>query len=352
MKVPVVHYLNQFFAGIGGEDKASVPLDFVKGAVGPGKRLQNILKESAEIVITIYCGDNYFVEHKDDVLASILKIIKDCGAEILVAGPAFSAGRYGFACTEVCHFVSTSLELDCVTGMSIDNPGLEGYKQYKDRRVFAFPTRGDAAGMNDALASMAPGILKLTAGSAMGPASEEGYISRGIRVLDVASKSGAKRAVDMILDKMAGRPFATETPLEIMEETPIAQRIVNIKDAHLALAASAGVHLAGNPAGFLATRNTKWTKYSIDKLNSMKDAKWMVIHGGIDNVFIEKNPNYGVPLDVCREREREGVFAKLNPNYYATTGCGGAISDMQTIGKEILAELKAEGVNGVLMVST
>ena len=34
----VVHYLNQFFGGIGGEEKAGVPLEARPGAVGPGRR--------------------------------------------------------------------------------------------------------------------------------------------------------------------------------------------------------------------------------------------------------------------------------------------------------------------------
>ena len=47
-KVHVMHYVNQFSAGIGGEDKADVPVGSGEGAVGPGKRLQELLGDSAE----------------------------------------------------------------------------------------------------------------------------------------------------------------------------------------------------------------------------------------------------------------------------------------------------------------
>ena len=43
-KVRVMHYVNQFFAGVGGEDKADVPLDFREGSLGPGNRLQALPK--------------------------------------------------------------------------------------------------------------------------------------------------------------------------------------------------------------------------------------------------------------------------------------------------------------------
>ena len=35
----VVHYLNQFFAGLGGEEAAGTPPQRIEGAVGPGRGL-------------------------------------------------------------------------------------------------------------------------------------------------------------------------------------------------------------------------------------------------------------------------------------------------------------------------
>lgn len=51
-KVRIMHYINQFFAGVGGEEKAKVPVGFSEGLVGPGKRLQELLADSAEIIVT------------------------------------------------------------------------------------------------------------------------------------------------------------------------------------------------------------------------------------------------------------------------------------------------------------
>ncbi|MCI0859784.1 MAG: hypothetical protein J4N81_13720, partial [Chloroflexi bacterium] len=36
----VVHYLNQFFGGLGGEEKADLPPETRTGAVGPGRLLE------------------------------------------------------------------------------------------------------------------------------------------------------------------------------------------------------------------------------------------------------------------------------------------------------------------------
>ncbi len=351
-KVRVMCYLNQFFVGMGGEDKADVPMGFLEGAQGPARRLQQLLGDKGEIVATVYCGDNYFNDHRDEVVKRIVQIAKAQDVRIVVAGPAFGSGRYAFACVEVCHAVATSLDLGCVTGISVDNPALKGYKKYKDQRVFAYPTRPNVAGMEEALACMATGLLRLASGSAMGSALKEGYIPHGIRNFAVAAKSGAERAIEMLLEKIAGRPFDTEVSIEMPERIPVAPPVANLKDACLALVSSSGLSLPGNPYKFKVMANTQWKKYSLEKLNSMMDAEWDVIHGGINATFLYRNANYGAPLDICREMEREGAFAKLAPNLYGTTGFAGAVAPMQAIGREMVWDMKAEGVVGVLLVST
>lgn len=350
-KVRVMHYLNQFFAGIGGEEKADVSVGSREGPVGPGKRLQNLFGDSAEIVVTTYCGDNYFNEHTETALSAILQITRDRNVELLVAGPAFASGRYGYACAEVCHFVSQSLDIYCLSGMHPENPGVERYKQYKDKKVFFFPTTEVVSGMENALSRMAQFVLKLTTGSAIGPPTEEGYVPRGFRHLGTTGKSGVERAVNMLLDKLADRPFVTEIPIESLEAAPVAPRVGSLNHACLALITTTGVLPAGNLDGFKVSKNTQWRKYSIDKLDSMLDVGWDVIHGGYNTEFMKMNPNYGVPLDVCREMEKEGMFARLYPYLYMTTGMNALIPVMQGIGREMVADMKANAVDAALLVS-
>lgn len=62
-KIRVVHYINQFFAQIGGEEKADYAPEYREGAVGPGLALNAAFKGEAEIVGTVICGDSYFNEN-------------------------------------------------------------------------------------------------------------------------------------------------------------------------------------------------------------------------------------------------------------------------------------------------
>lgn len=348
----VMHYVNQFFAGIGSEDKADVAVGSIAGPVGPGKPLQQLLGDAAEIVITSYCGDDYFANHIDEAVVTITNIARQHKIDLLIAGPAFTSGRYGFACAEVCHGVSAALAIDCVTAMHPENPGIETYKQYKDRRVYAFPTSEIASGMRDALAKMAAFSQKLLATSPLGRPHEEGYTPRGFRVDTFKSQNGGQRAVQMLLDKIAGRPFVSEIPVETLDAVPVAPPIADIKRACIALVTTGGIIPPGNPDGFRGFQNIRWGKYSIEKENSMRDREWEVLHGGYNTEFMKKNPNWGVPLDACRLMIKEGLFSRLHGHFYCTPGARGLLSIMHRLGHEMALEMQADGVDGVLLVST
>jgi glycine reductase len=347
-----MHYVNQFFAGIGGEDKADVPSASIAGPAGPGLLVQKLLGDSAEIVVTAYCGDNHFANNIEESLDTIVRIAREHDVRLLIAGPAFASGRYGFACAEVAHAVSSALGVDCILSMHPENPGIETYKRYKDRKVYAFPAGEVVTGMGEALSRIVPFVLKLIEGSKIGTPGKEGYIPRGFRNDESMDKDGAERAVDMLLDKIAGRTFITEIPIEQLELVPPAPHITDIAGTCIAIAATDGVLPQGNPDGFKAYRNTQWRKYSIEKLNTLTKTDWDVLHGGYNNEFVRENPNYGVPLDMSRRLEQEGAFGSIYPSYYMTTGVNAAIPIMQRIGREMGADMKAEGVDAAFLVSS
>ena len=96
--IKVIHYLNQFFAGIGGEEKADIPFSVAEGSRGVGKALEKEFGHIAYIVETFYAGDNYANEQSDLFLEAALARLRQIKPDVLVAGPAFNAGRYGLTC--------------------------------------------------------------------------------------------------------------------------------------------------------------------------------------------------------------------------------------------------------------
>ena len=72
----VVHYINQFFGQIGGEDMAHIAPEKREGLVGPGAAIKKGFKGEAEIVGTIICGDSYFAENQEEAEQEILDMVK------------------------------------------------------------------------------------------------------------------------------------------------------------------------------------------------------------------------------------------------------------------------------------
>ena len=124
-RVRVVHYLNQFFAGIGGEAQAGQGVGARPGPVGPGTLLAQHLGGDGEVVRTVYCGDNHFAEKTEDAARVSLALIEEARPDVVVLGPAFNAGRYGTACAVLARRLRSELQLPAVTGLFPENPGFE-----------------------------------------------------------------------------------------------------------------------------------------------------------------------------------------------------------------------------------
>ncbi|MDQ4089960.1 MAG: glycine/betaine/sarcosine/D-proline family reductase selenoprotein B, partial [Actinomycetota bacterium] len=96
----IVHYLNQFFVGAGGEDAAASPPSSQPGPVGPGRRLAQLLGDEHEIVATVSCGDDD-AAGRPEAITEVVALIQQAEPDLVVAGPAFTCGRYGLACARV-----------------------------------------------------------------------------------------------------------------------------------------------------------------------------------------------------------------------------------------------------------
>ena len=352
--IRIVHIVNQFFAGIGGEDKADMAVEAVEGVVGAARGVQAQLAERGQVIATIYFGDNHFHEHKDEALAAILAGLEKYRPDVVVAGPAFNAGRYGLACVEICQLVSERLELPCVTGMERENPAVSAYRDCHNEKVFLFATAETAAGMARALTVMAPFACRLALGEEIGAAAAEGYVPRGIRRLTRVDRPAVDRAIDMLLAKVAGEPFETEVPMEVWDKVAPAAPLADVAAAKLAVICTGGVVPWGNPDGFKTYRNTFWRKYNFAELKSLESGQWEAVHGGYNVAFMNQNPHYGMPLDALRALEAEGKIGRGNlyPAYYVIPGNQGSPAVMRRVGQEIGADLRKEGVDGVLLVAT
>lgn len=352
--IKIVHIVNQFFAGLGGEEKAGVPVGIIDGSAGAARALEMKLGGEATIACTIYVGDNYFHEHKGEAITATLNAVRAAGPQVLAAGPAFNSGRYGMTCVEVCNAIANELGVPCVTAMHHENPGVDAYRELANAKVYCLPTAATTGGMTDAMTRLADLATRLARSEEIGSASKEGYIGRGIRRVEKTERRGAARAVEMLLKKINDESFVSELPMEVWDDAAPAPALAHVQDRNIAVVTTSGVVPYGNPDKFKTYRNTYWRKYNIAELKELEPGKWEAVHGGYNVAYMNQNPHYGVPLDALRSLEAEGAIGagKLYPAYYVIPGNQGSPTVMRRMGQEIAADLKKDNVEGVLFVAT
>ena len=201
------------------------------------------------------------------------------------------------------------------------------------------------------LKSMAALALKLLSGEALGPAREAGYIHRGIRKNFIHELNGAERAVQMLLKKLKGEEFRTEYEMPKFNKIPPAAPVTDLKHATIALVSSGGIVPMGNPDHIRVSSAESYGKYDISSLTDMKGT-YESVHGGYDRTYANADPDVVVPLDIMCELEKEGVFGKIYPYFYTTTGTGTAVAFAEKFGQEIGADLRNAGVDAAILTST
>jgi betaine reductase len=339
----IVHYVNQFFAGVGGEDAAGSGPQLRDGATGPGRKLASLLGDEHEIVATAVCGDDYAAAHPE-FAAELVTQAKERGAEMIIAGPAFTSGRYGLACARIAAAASEA-ELPALAAMHPDNPGL-----------------GEAAGtsvvesgltarqMKGTLERFAAAALKIAAGEEL--TAQDGRIGPVARTNRMAERNAAQRAVALVLARLGGDRDATEIPLPDFDSVTPAAPVADAAEAVFALVTEGGFVPAGNPDRLESARASKWVRHSLDGLDSAESGTFESVHGGFSTQWANADPNRILPLDVARELEREGAIGRLHGEYLGTTGNGTTVADARRFGMEWAADLRQAGIQAVILTAT
>lgn len=347
-KLRVVHYLNQFYGGIGGEEKADVPPSEREGVVGPGMALKAALGNDGEVVATVICGDSYFNENIESASKAVIEMIGKHNPDVVVAGPAFNAGRYGVACGAVAKAVTDELGIPVVSGMYPENPGVDMYRKY----AYIVETGNSAATMRQAIPKIAKLAIKLGRGEEMGSPAEEGYMERGVRKNIFLNERGSKRAVEMLVKKLQGAEFTTEYPMPVFDRVAPNPPIASAAKAKIALVTSGGIVPDGNPDRIESSSASKYGKYDIAGVSDLTDDTFETAHGGYDPVYANLDADRVLPVDVLREMEQKGEIGELHRYFYTTVGNGTSVANAAKYAKEIAAELVKDGVQAVILTST
>ena len=342
MTTRIVHYLNQFFAGLGGEDTAAVRPASKEGAVGPGRKLQQLLGDGFEIVATVWCGDDHAAG--PEVMPEIMALVQTVQPDLVVTGPAFTSGRYGLACARVAA-AAAAAGIPSLACMHADNPGID---EAGGAPVVA---SGEVARqMGPSLETLAAAVRKVSAGETLG--AGDGRVGKIPRRNVVVDRTSAERAVALVLARLGGDRESTEVPMPRFDQVTPAQPVEDVSTALVALVTEGALVPDANPDSLESARATRWLRYSVDGQDTLAAGQYRSVHGGFSTVWANEDPHRIVPLDVARQLEGEGVIGRLHGEYLVTAGNGTSVGNARRFGVEWAADLRKQGVQAALLTAT
>ena len=343
----IIHYVNQFFGGLGGEDVAHTAPQVQDGAVGPGRLLQQLLGDNSQIVRTIVTGDNFAAENQEELIQLAVQEVKDSQADIFIAGPCFAAGRYGVAAGALCTAIQAQVGIPVITAMTVENPGVDLYRQ----ELYIVDSGANASEMQLVLSNMVALLIKLANNEEIGRPESEGYIPRGILQDGFEETTAAARMLEMLYAKTTGSPFRSEFTPTSFPTVPAPLPVGDLSKARIAIVTDGGLVPAGNPDNISHTAATTWGSYDISGLGDLNSDDYEVAHRGYDTRYVEQDPHRMVPIDALRELENEGVVGKVHEEFYSTSGLANPLANSRRLGREIAQKLKDEGVDAVVLTS-
>ena len=339
----VVHYLNQFFVGAGGEDAAASPPSSQPGPVGPGRRLAQLLGDDHEIVATVSCGDDD-AAGRPEAIGEIIALVQEARPDLVVAGPAFTSGRYGLACARVAA-AAAAAGIPAVAGMHPDNPGID------EKGAAPVVASGEAARlMGPALDTLSAAVKKLLAGETL--TNDDGLVGLAPRTPRMADRNAAERAVDLVIRRLAGDREATEVPLPRFDKVTPAPPVDDLAAATVAILTEGALVPDDNPGALESARATKWLRYSLRGVEQLASGEWRSVHGGFSTVWANEDPHRILPLDAARELEHQGRIGRLHEEYLVTAGNGTSVANARRFGVEWAADLRHSGARAAILTAT
>ena len=344
-KIRIACYINQFFGRIGGEEKADVGFTVAEGPSGPAVIVQNIAGDDACVVATVICGDNYISQNLKEAVSEGVELIKMHEPDLFIAGPAFNAGRYGIACAGIAAAVGKELRIPAVTGMYIENPGVElGRKD-----CYILKTGINAGEMSKAMHIMTDLGMRLVKGEPVGSAASENYVPRGILKNEKLEQSAARRGLDILMAKIKGGDFTTELKIPEYERVAPAPPVKDIKSARIAVVSDGGLVPKGNPDNFKVSQNTVWSKYGLEEIFNNE---FQIAHSGYHPSEVKENLNRLIPKDALDGLLEKGEFGELWPMLYSTSGNTTTVQSSRKVGAEIARDLRDSEITAAIITST
>ena len=209
-----------------------------------------------------------------------------------------------------------------------------------------------AVRMRQDASAMAGLAAKVLSGEEILWAEAEGYFPHGVRVSVKSKEAPADRAVRMMLSKLQGQPFKTEFPIE-QEDTVVPAGPVDAGRAKIAVITTGSLVPVGNRTGFLPVQPLSGSGMTSEDWKHLRKMSSTVstVASATNNAM--KIRRYWYSLAALKKKRRgSGEIGKLDDYYYVTTGNLTILKEARKMGREIVEQLKMDGIQAAILVAT
>lgn len=149
----IVLIFDQGLAGAGGKSNPNVGLNAVKGGIGSALMMEShFAKIGANVIATLYCGNEYFLNNQEEVVTKMTAMVKKLNPDYVVCGPCFNFPDYAKMAAMVSASILEKTEIQSCAMMSVENKDtIEDYKEKTP--IVKMPKKG-GTGLNDSFADL------------------------------------------------------------------------------------------------------------------------------------------------------------------------------------------------------
>lgn len=149
----VVLIFDQGLAGAGGKSNPNVGLNAVKGGIGSALMMEpHFAKIGANVVATLYCGNEYFLNNQEEVVTKMTAMVKKLNPDFVVCGPCFNFPDYAKMAAMVSASILEKTDVQSCAMMSVENGAT--IEEYKGKTpIVKMPKKG-GTGLNDSFEAL------------------------------------------------------------------------------------------------------------------------------------------------------------------------------------------------------
>lgn len=150
----IVMIFDQGLAGAGGKSNPNQELAIAKGGIGSALMLKpHFDKVSANIVATLYCGNEYFLKNEREVVIKMTKMVEKIKPDMVVCGPCFNFEDYALMSAEIAKSIEENTDINVVAMMSKENETT--INNFKDKiDILKMPKKG-GTGLSESFDNLA-----------------------------------------------------------------------------------------------------------------------------------------------------------------------------------------------------